>query len=177
MNPLASWCYSPVKKFLETLGFHFDQYSFIESLWNRTVPKRLNFSEELVTYFFDTEGSSSETSIVFAISTRGDRKSERNSLLRNPNVDHRRLHLIHVRVVIASWLRWWKKRHYELNVRPVGDCKVMFFSWSNRSRVASVGERPNTCIIALFFTQIYKFPAAFKTDLWFRARVQKNNSC
>jgi hypothetical protein len=45
------------------------------------------------------------------------------------------------RVVIASWLCWWEKRHYELKVRPVGDCKVIF-SWSNCSRVASVGERP-----------------------------------
>jgi hypothetical protein len=42
------------------------------------------------------------------------------------------------RIVVA---RWWEKRHYEVNVRPVGDCKVIF-SWSNRSRVASVGERP-----------------------------------
>jgi hypothetical protein len=46
------------------------------------------------------------------------------------------------RVVIASWSRWWEKYHYELKVRPVGDYKVIF-SWSNRSRVASVRERPN----------------------------------
>jgi hypothetical protein len=46
------------------------------------------------------------------------------------------------RVVIASWSRWWEKRHYELMVRPVGDCKLIFCSWSNRSRVASVGEWP-----------------------------------
>jgi hypothetical protein len=52
------------------------------------------------------------------------------------------------RVVIASWSRWWEKRHYELKVRPVGDCKVIFFTrylelffyWSNRSRVVSMGE-------------------------------------
>jgi hypothetical protein len=31
------------------------------------------------------------------------------------------------RVVIASWSRWWEKRHYELNIRPAGDCKVIFF--------------------------------------------------
>jgi hypothetical protein len=30
------------------------------------------------------------------------------------------------RVVIASWPRWWEKRHYELKVRPVGDFKVIF---------------------------------------------------
>jgi hypothetical protein len=30
------------------------------------------------------------------------------------------------RVVIASWSRWWEKRHYELKVRPVGDCTVIF---------------------------------------------------
>jgi hypothetical protein len=29
-------------------------------------------------------------------------------------------------VVIASWSRCWEKRHYEQNVRPVGDCKVTF---------------------------------------------------
>jgi hypothetical protein len=50
--------------------------------------------------------------------------------------------LISWRVVIASWSRWWEKRRYELKVRPVGDCKVIF-SWSNRSRVASAGERPS----------------------------------
>jgi hypothetical protein len=30
------------------------------------------------------------------------------------------------RVFIASWSRWWEKRHYELKVRPVGDCKLIF---------------------------------------------------
>jgi hypothetical protein len=30
-------------------------------------------------------------------------------------------------VVIASLSRWWDKCHYELKVRPVGDCKVIFF--------------------------------------------------
>jgi hypothetical protein len=44
-------------------------------------------------------------------------------------------------VVFASWSRWWEKRHYKLKVRSVADCKVIF-SWSNRSRVVSVGERP-----------------------------------
>jgi hypothetical protein len=46
------------------------------------------------------------------------------------------------RVVIASWSRWWDKCHYELKVWLVADCKVFFFSWSNRSRVASVVEWP-----------------------------------
>jgi hypothetical protein len=31
------------------------------------------------------------------------------------------------RIVNASWSRWWEKRHYKLKVRPVGDCKVIFF--------------------------------------------------
>jgi hypothetical protein len=52
------------------------------------------------------------------------------------------------RVIIASWSRWWEKRHYELKVRTVTDCKVIFFSWSNRSFVASVGDRPNRVVIA-----------------------------
>jgi hypothetical protein len=30
-------------------------------------------------------------------------------------------------VVITSWPCWWEKRHYELKVWPVGDCKVIFF--------------------------------------------------
>jgi hypothetical protein len=31
------------------------------------------------------------------------------------------------RVVIASWARWWDKRHYELKVWPESDCKVILF--------------------------------------------------
>jgi hypothetical protein len=54
-----------------------------------------------------------------------------------------RLHFNSYRVVIASWSRWWEKRHYELKVRPVGYCKVIY-SWSNSSRVASVEDRPYT---------------------------------
>jgi hypothetical protein len=39
------------------------------------------------------------------------------------------------RIVIASWSRWWEKRHYELKFRPVGDCRVIFFP--DRIAVAS----------------------------------------
>jgi hypothetical protein len=38
------------------------------------------------------------------------------------------------RVVIASWSRWWEKLQYELKVRPVGDCKVIFFLIESQSR-------------------------------------------
>jgi hypothetical protein len=38
------------------------------------------------------------------------------------------------RVVIASWSRWWEKRHYELKVWPVGDCKAIFFLIESQSR-------------------------------------------
>jgi hypothetical protein len=31
------------------------------------------------------------------------------------------------RVVIALWSCWWENRHYELKVRPIDDCKVIFF--------------------------------------------------
>jgi hypothetical protein len=37
-------------------------------------------------------------------------------------------------IVIASWSRWWEKRHYELKVRPVGDCKMIFFLIESQSR-------------------------------------------
>jgi hypothetical protein len=40
------------------------------------------------------------------------------------------------RVVITSWSRWWEKRHYELKVRPVGDCKVIFFIKSQSRRLS-----------------------------------------
>jgi hypothetical protein len=33
-------------------------------------------------------------------------------------------------------------RHCKIKVRPVGDCEVIFFSWSNCSRFVSVGEGP-----------------------------------
>jgi hypothetical protein len=39
-----------------------------------------------------------------------------------------------LRVVIASWSRWWEKRLNELKVRPVGDCKVIFFLIESQSR-------------------------------------------
>jgi hypothetical protein len=45
-----------------------------------------------------------------------------------------RLHFHSWRVVIASWSRWWEKRHYELKVRPVGDCKVISFLIESQSR-------------------------------------------
>jgi hypothetical protein len=38
------------------------------------------------------------------------------------------------RVVIASLSHWWEKRHYELKVRPVGDCKVTFSLIESQSR-------------------------------------------
>jgi hypothetical protein len=44
---------------------------------------------------------------------------------------------------VRSCARWWEKRHYGLKVRPVSDCK-MVVSWSNRSRVSAMGERPNS---------------------------------
>jgi hypothetical protein len=36
------------------------------------------------------------------------------------------------RVVIASWSRWWERRHYELKVRPVGDIFFLIESQSRR---------------------------------------------
>jgi hypothetical protein len=45
-----------------------------------------------------------------------------------------RLHFNSWRVVIASWSRWWEKRHYELKGQLVGDCKVIFFFIKSQSR-------------------------------------------
>jgi hypothetical protein len=58
------------------------------------------------------------------------------------------------RVVIASWSRWWEKRHYELKVPLVGDYKVVF-SWSSRSRVASVWERPYIKVLSSAYTNAH----------------------
>jgi hypothetical protein len=51
------------------------------------------------------------------------------------------------RVVIASWSRWWEKRHYELKVRPVG----YFFLIESQSRrlsgITALGERVDNIIM------------------------------
>jgi hypothetical protein len=57
------------------------------------------------------------------------------------------------RVVIASWSRWWEKRHYELKVRPVGDSKVIFF-------LASEGARPYTTSNKTNLTRAFIDPTA-----------------
>jgi hypothetical protein len=73
-------------------------------------------------------------------------------------------------VVIASWWRWWKKHHYELKVRPVGDCKVFFFldwitvastQWENSLTVHKSAEQC-TCIKFVYQTgkmapSVYEF--------------------
>jgi hypothetical protein len=53
------------------------------------------------------------------------------------------------RVVIASWSRWWEKRHYELKVRPVG------YYFLDRIAVASPQwENGLSCVIYIILQQI-----------------------
>jgi hypothetical protein len=63
------------------------------------------------------------------------------------------------RVVIASWSRWWEKRHYELKVRPVGDCKVISFlieSQSQRLSGRTALRHRNVCAYISKFRKIYR---------------------
>jgi hypothetical protein len=81
------------------------------------------------------EDSHLKVSVVADLSFPYDRSPTEATRLRFDQ-EKSRLHFNSWRVVIASWSRWWEKRHNELEVRPVGDCKVIFFSLSNRNRFA-----------------------------------------
>jgi hypothetical protein len=66
------------------------------------------------------------------------------------------------RVVIASWSRWWEKRHYELKVGPAGDRKVIFFY---RIAVASPQWENGLLILLIQNLLIFKINGSAQTVL------------